>query len=365
MAVDVNLIQRQPALSFPEPTSRPEHEYHGQSQIGLEEALGIVQALANGADGDVELGNQYDNVHDEAEPASVDTAGGFEGNLVQSVPVVLPRGAESNVSEADAAPGEERGEARQGEKPVKHGRALGSKRDVGEETEEDDDADTRKRAAGAVDVGEDLGGVSLLREGCQSTRAAVDSGDADREDRNENDDIHERVETLQPGILAHENEGRGVCISIGVIAVEKVGVVVRDQETDKEQSENVESVRSKVSVWKRKLDSMFQSDSQGNSPENLFNGTWESLDRVLGFRSREADQLRTTECESGSDENTAESLKTIRKCAWLVPEASSPIFIVHAVAGSSSEYQYEGNDHEDDCRAEFDDGRDEFFFGVP
>ena len=110
---------------------------------------------------------------------------------------------------------------------------------------------------------------------------------------------------------------------------------------------------------------VFEFDSQGNSPENLLNGTWESLDGVLGFGGREADQLRTAECESSSNENAAESLETIRKCTRLVPEASAPVFAVHAVARSSAKYQDESDDHEDDRRAEFDNGRNEFFFGVP
>jgi len=53
--VDIDLLGAEPASALPEEATNPEDDDDRESQVGLEEALGIVVAATNGADSDVEL----------------------------------------------------------------------------------------------------------------------------------------------------------------------------------------------------------------------------------------------------------------------------------------------------------------------
>lgn len=55
VGVDVDVLCAEPALALPQPAAGPEEEHDGQGQVGLEEALGVVDAALDGRDGDVEL----------------------------------------------------------------------------------------------------------------------------------------------------------------------------------------------------------------------------------------------------------------------------------------------------------------------
>jgi hypothetical protein len=171
--------------------------------------------------------------------------------------------AEADVGEADGAPGEERRKTRQSQQPVKHGRALGVEVNVREGPERAEERNRQEGTAGAVNVRKELGGVALLGEGGEGAGAAVDGRDADGEHRHEDDDVHEGVVALEVGVLAHEDEGRGVDVGVGVGA-QQVLVVVRDQQADEEQAQDVE---------------------EGDTPEDLLDGAGKTLDGVLRLGS--------------------------------------------------------------------------------
>lgn len=140
--VDVDVARAQPGLALPGEADEPEEHDDGEGQVRLEEARGVVEAALGRADGDIELffcvgegqtlgvgswekaggdtylSNQHEHDQRQAEVAAVDAPDGLEGDLVDRVAVVGPGVAESDVREADAAPGEERGQAGQGEQPV-------------------------------------------------------------------------------------------------------------------------------------------------------------------------------------------------------------------------------------------------------
>lgn len=101
---------------------------------------------------DTYLSNQHDKDQEQAEIAAVDAPDGLEGDLVDRVAVVGPGAAEPDVREADAAPGEERGQAGQGQQPVKYLGPAGVEVYVRQAAEEQDDADAPEGAARAVDV---------------------------------------------------------------------------------------------------------------------------------------------------------------------------------------------------------------------
>lgn len=64
-----------------------------------------------------------------------------------------------------------------------------------------------------------------------------------------------------------------------------------------------------------------QSDDvkDGDAPEDLFDGSWQRFPRVGGLGSSEPDELRTSEGESGRDEDRAKPLKAVVEGAWVLP----------------------------------------------
>lgn len=280
---------------------------------------------------------------DEPQPAPVDAADSLEGDLVERVAMVRPRLAEADVAEADAAPGEERGEAGQRQQPVEDGGAIGVEVDVGEQTKDEDDGDAGEGPPRAVDVGEDLGGVALLGEGGEGAAAAVDARDADGDDGDEDDDVHEGVEAAEPGVLADEDEGACVDVAVGVGA-EEVLVVRGDEQADEEEAEDVE---------------------EGDAPEDLLDGAGEGLDGVVSLSGGEADELGAREGEGGGDEDGAEAAEAVAEGARVVPEAGAPVLAVVAVAGPAAEDEDEGDDDEDDGGGELEHRGPELLLGVP
>lgn len=151
--VDVDVARAQPRLALPGEADEPEEHDDGEGEVRLEEARGVVEAALGRADGDIELfffcwqgsellalrrkrggdtylSNQHEHDQRQAKVATVDTPDGLEGDLVDRVAVVGPGVAESDVRETDAAPGEERGQAGQGEQPVEDLRTAGIEVDV-------------------------------------------------------------------------------------------------------------------------------------------------------------------------------------------------------------------------------------------
>lgn len=77
----------EPAVSFP---ANVQSQQERSGQVGLEESFGVQVWSADGVEGDVELGDQTDDVDDEADPGAPDAESGFEGQLVGCVAVEFP-----------------------------------------------------------------------------------------------------------------------------------------------------------------------------------------------------------------------------------------------------------------------------------
>lgn len=246
------------------------------------------------------------------------------------------------MAQADRSPGEQSSETRERKQPVEHRRAGSSQVDIGKGTESDDRKDGEQRAVGTINVGENLGSISLLSKSSEGTRTAVDAGHTEGKDGDENDDVHERVETLQVGVLADQHEGRSVDVNEGVGA-QKVVVVVRDQETDEEETEDVK---------------------EGDTPEHLLDGARKRLDGVLGLSSRQTDELSSGEGESSRDEAGAETAETVGESSRVVPERGAGVVVVPGTLGAAAENHDEADDEEDDGGAELEGRCPEFFFGV-
>lgn len=84
-------------MTLPEVAANPEQHDDGDGQHSCKKALDISVAATYGADGGVELSGKDENAKGETDPRSVNTKDGLVRNLIDSVTVILPSSAESNV----------------------------------------------------------------------------------------------------------------------------------------------------------------------------------------------------------------------------------------------------------------------------
>jgi len=108
-----------------------------------------------------------EDVEDEADPRAYDTGLRAKRKLVESVSLLLPGTAETDVCETDRAPGEDGRQTREGVQPVQScaGSRLAASNNVAEETEHGRDKDGDERATFAINVCKDAGRLALLGEG--------------------------------------------------------------------------------------------------------------------------------------------------------------------------------------------------------
>lgn len=206
-----------------------------------------TQSRAGGA---TYTGQEHQNTQNQSNPGAPNTKDGAEGELIKGVAVILPGRAEADMGQADGAPGEESGQTGQSLEPVEHLRTVVVDVDIAEASKQQQDDHGEQRATRAIDIGEDLGSVALLGQGSEGTGTTIHGGHTDRQDRDENDDVHERVETLQAGVFTNQDEGRGVDIGIRVGTEESIIVGV-DKQTDEEETQDVEARQLRVSTSTR------------------------------------------------------------------------------------------------------------------
>lgn len=113
-SVDIDLVERQELRTLPDVADHPEEDDDGEGEAGLEEALSRVAlaTVVGRVDGDVDLRDEDDDGHEEADPGTVDTENVLERDLVEGVTLALPGSAEADVGKADGTPGEEGGKTR-------------------------------------------------------------------------------------------------------------------------------------------------------------------------------------------------------------------------------------------------------------
>lgn len=355
--VNIHLGSPEPSSALPEVTTDPESNNDEQSEVGLEEVLGCADALADGRDSGVKLVNvsvwkhiimkcdrtylshQDDDDDTKTNPGSDKATGSLEWDLINGVTVVSPGLTEADMSQANGTPSEQGSKTGQRDKPVEDDLTGRGNVHVCKGTPQKNEKDGEQRATGTIHVGESLGSIALLREGGEGTGATVDTGDTDRNDRDENDDVHEAVETGETTITTDDDEGRG----IGATLTEKIRVVRANQKTDKGETEDVE---------------------EGDTPEDLTDGTRERLERVLCLSSGETDKLSTGEGEGSCDEDCAETLETVPEGTGVVPETGAPVFVVDTPVRTSTEDEDQGNDHEDDGGGQLEARGPELFLGI-
>ncbi|KAI6768730.1 hypothetical protein HG531_010919 [Fusarium graminearum] len=313
--IDIDFVDRDPSLALPEVSDSPEDQDNRESKVRDEETLDGAHTTGSwrGNNGNIELSDKDENDQSKTKVRASDTKGGLERNLVQSVTLSGPSLTETNVGNADGTPDLS---------------SLGVKVDKGDETHEDVDEDGDEGTATTVNVSEHLGGISVLSHGSQGTGTTVNTRHTKRQNRHENDDVHEVVETVKTSILANEDKGR--CLGVGVSGNVESLISGLDKKTNEGKAENVE---------------------ESNTPENLLDGTGEGLGRVLRLGSGETNQLKSLEA-------------VLESTGVLVPKPTTPVLVVAAVVGTTTTNQDNRNEHEGDGSSKLQAGRPKLFLSI-
>lgn len=265
-------------------TYNVEEDDNGGGEVGLKEGAdlsGSAQiAVCDWPCTGPELSNEYEDVEDEANPGAEDAWLAAESELVKGVALPLPSGAEANMRETDAAPGEDRGEARKRQHPVESGSLLAGSSEEGEKTNDRGESYGHDWATFAIDVPKNLGRLILIRERGESTCAAIDGGVADGKHGNHDDSVEDRRQTADSGIHNGNDEWRGP--GVGGRAADESPVVVWHQKSNKCQGDDVE---------------------QCDPPEDLLDGGRKRLPGICGLGRSEANELGSCKSKGSVDED--------------------------------------------------------------
>lgn len=212
--------------------------------------------------------DEHEHVEKEADPRAHHARLAAIGEFVEAAALQAPRAAEADVGEADGTPGEDGAEATEGLQPDEDvGFPLG-RREEGEKSDDRGDPDGFQRPAAAVDVGEELGSLALLRQSAEGTGGSVDGGVADGEDGDHDDDVHDGIQALDPGVSDGDDEGGGFGVHARLADQPRVGVW--DQQPDEEERDDVE---------------------EADPPEDLLDSRRQGSPRIRGLCCRETHEL--------------------------------------------------------------------------
>lgn len=199
----------------------------------------------------------------------------------------LPGGAEAYVRDANAHVDEEVGETGEGEQPVEDCAAARGFVDKRKEAEQDLQHHARDRAAGLVDVREQLRAHSVAGERLERPRRTVRARVGDAEHADQDDGVEDGRQPVDVGELDGNDKGRTSALRAGR---GQVRGVVGDDEPDDEEVDDVE---------------------EGDAPEDLLCGFWDLAARVLGFGCGEAGEFGAAVGEGGGDEDGAEAFESV------------------------------------------------------
>ena len=158
--------------------------------------------------------------------------------------LVFPRSAKANVRQANRAPGKQGCETRKGDEPVKDLVARNVEVDVGEEAKDNNKDCRPEGAARLVNIGKRPRSIALLGHGGEGTGATIDTGTANGQNRDKNDKVHKVVKPDEVGVFADQDKRRGVGVTRRVLRLaDEVRVGVVNQQTDKEETEDVEACK--------------------------------------------------------------------------------------------------------------------------
>lgn len=239
-------------------------------------------------EGDVEGGNESDDVQAQTDVGTANTEHGSEWQLIELAASKLPRAAVADVGQVDGCPCEERRERGQGQEPVEGNSSLWCQGDVCEESEDQRKGQGNVWATVLVNAGEDLWCHAVESQSLDGTGGSVGTGVGDGDDGKSDDGVEDVWHDGNVG------EGAGAdhwgVLGVGSGCALEGWVIRWDDEAEDEERDDVED---------------------GNTPEDLLGGLWKGLSRVVGLSSGETNQLGTSEGESGGDEDGAPSLESV------------------------------------------------------
>ena len=76
--------------------------------------------------------------------------------------------------------------------------------------------------------------------------------------------------------------------------------------------------------------------------------------RVGSLRGGKTDELGTGKCESSGDEDGADALESICKCAGVVPVLSADVLAIRSARGTATAVKDDGDEYEHDDDEEFE-----------
>lgn len=174
--------------------------------------MGLVRASIAGVES-THLSNEHEEDQSQTNPRAINPKEGPERDFIERVSVVRPRSAESNVGQADGSPSEECSQTRQSQKPREDRFAAGTKANVCDGTEHEDEDGREQRTTGLIYVSEKLGCVALFGECSKSARSTKNSRVPNGDDRDQDDDVHEAVKADQTGIFRGNHKRRSLAVA--------------------------------------------------------------------------------------------------------------------------------------------------------
>lgn len=165
--------------------------------------------------------------------------------------MVLPCISETNVGEANAAPGEECSQTGKRLEPVESDGSTSVQGHEGKWGPCEDEDGGPQRTAGTVDVREEAWGVTLFSERTQCTGSAVDTRKADRDDRQHDDDVGEVGEADDSGPVSDDDEWRRFDVDERAISHE-LFVGVLNKQTNEGQRQDVKECNAPEDLLDRR-----------------------------------------------------------------------------------------------------------------
>ena len=147
--------------------------------------------------------------------------------------VILPRLPEADVACIDTRPGDNGGEARDGEHPIERfstGVGAGSN-DETQQADKTGKADSDQGPTRLINVSEDLRRLATICESGDGARGAVDGRVANGQYSDENYGVHDAGYGGDLGVLDRNDEWGGISVRGGA-TVEELGVVVWNDTAD-------------------------------------------------------------------------------------------------------------------------------------
>lgn len=350
-SVEGSLASEQVGFGSTNSTSALEHlpedveeEVNGDSDVIGDEVL-----VAEAAGPDIEAVEEDDDREEhQRDPGEVRLEGGLEDEGVAVNTLGLESSVEANVRNADGNPGEEGGNGGQVLEPGEDGVGAGRAGHVGEETDRGGDGNAPVGDTSLGTPEEEARSLTVLGQSVQVTGTSVQEGVGGGGSGGQDDGVNDRGKSRDTSALNGDDPRRGGSTgSTAVDGAEKTLVVVRDQDTDGERTEDVE---------------------EENTPEDTLDGLGDVATGISGLTSSDGNHLNTAVRESSVDEGGEETKEATSAAGGdVLGHGTRVLPVVEAkttLGRTSAKVNAECHDQETDNGDDLDRGEQEFGFTI-